>query len=61
MGCLGTLLVDGLTLGFSSRHGLTVHGFKPRIRLCEGTVEYVWYSPSHISVPSHLCALSQNK
>ena len=45
------------TLGFGSDHDLTVHEFKPCIRLCFGSVEPAWdsLSPS-LSVPPHSCS-----
>ena len=53
--------VKHLTLGFSLAHGLTFHGFGPRIWLCADSAEPAWdsLSPSHLLM--HLCSLSQNK
>ena len=31
--------VEGLTLGVGSGHDLTVHGFEPRIGLCDDSTE----------------------
>ena len=38
--------VGPLALGFSSDRDLTVHGFKPHIRLCADSVGPAWDSPS---------------
>ena len=61
--------VKCLTLGFSSGHDLSVHGFKPRIGLSADSAEPAWDSVSLFLCPSpihkHTCtcthALSQNK
>ena len=57
--------VKHLTLGFSSRHDLTVCGFEPHIRLCADSTEPAWDSVSLSLCPSPALSLSlsfsQNK
>ena len=47
-------LVKYLTLDFSSRHDLTVHGFKPQVGLCADGSEPAWDSLS-LSLSLSLC------
>ena len=53
--------VESLTLGFSSGHDLTVHGFEPRVGLCGDSVEPTWDSVSRsLPLPRSLF-FSQNR
>ena len=46
-GAWGAPLVTCLTLDFGLGHDLTVHEFKPHIRLCADSAEPAWdFSPS---------------
>ena len=60
-GCLGAQSVKHLTLGFGSGHDLTVHGIKPRVRLCADSVR-PWdsLSPSLSEWIVYLCCYGLN-
>ena len=56
--------VKGLTLGFGSAHDLTVCGFEPCVRFCDGGTEPAWASLSpSLSAPAPLvlCLSLSNK
>ena len=46
------------TLDFSSGHDLTVHGIKPCLRLCTGSMEPAWDSLSISIYPSPMLSFS---
>ena len=50
-------LVKQPILDFSSGHDLTVHGFKPCIRLCTDSMEPTWDSLPVSILPLLVCAV----
>ena len=60
-GHLGGSVVKRMTLGFSSGHDLTAHGFEPHIGLRADSVEPAWDSLSPSLSPSLAILISLSK